>query len=126
MIPIDKIENTETCFLQLWLQLDITSQELERNCKRLCIRHILESWFGSQATDDFIWEVCTRCCQNGLDILPAPSLNPRPHREFLRATVSTILKKGMCQIDLHALDTAFSIAYLDSTPLNVNKQRRPP
>ena len=56
MIPIDKIENTETCFVQLWLQLELTRQELQERYKRFCIRNLLKSWFGSRATDDFIWD----------------------------------------------------------------------
>ena len=126
MIPIDKIENTETCFLQLWLMLDHTRLELQDQYKRYCIRHILESWFADRATDDFIWEVCIKCDQLGLNELPQPTLNPRPHRELLRAIVSTTLKISMCQVNLHALDVAYTIAYPGSTPLNVNKKRHPP
>jgi len=126
MIPTSKIENTETCFLQLWLMLDITRQELWEHCKRYSISNVLKSWFGSQATDDFIWEICTRCEQEGLNELPPVTLSPQPHREFLRATVSTILHIGMRHINLHALDAAYSIAYPDSTPLNINKKAHPP
>ena len=126
MIPFDKIEDTETCYLQLWLMLDITRQELWEHCKRYSISNVLKSWFGHQATDDFIWEVCTRCEQEGLNELPQVTLNPQPHREFLRATVSTILNIGMRHVNLHALDAAYSIAYPDSTPLNINKKAHPP
>ena len=126
MIPFDKIENTETCFLQLWLMLDNTRQELWEHCKRYCISNVLKSWFGHQATPDFIWEVCNKSEQLGLNELPAVTGNPLPHREFLRATVSTVLKKGMRQINLRALDAAYSIAYPNCTPLNINKKAHPP
>ena len=126
MIPFEKIENTETCYLQLWLMLDITRQELWEHCKRYSISNILKSWFGQQATADFIWEICTRCEQEGLNELPPVTQSPLPHREFLRATVSTILRIGMRHINLRALDAAYSIAYPNSTPLNINKKAHPP
>lgn len=100
MIHINKIENTETCFLQLWLLLDSTRHDLMQQFKRYCIRNILKSWFGTAATDDFIWEVCTRCEQEGLNELPVVTLYPLQHREFLRATVSTALHIGMRQVNL--------------------------
>ena len=52
------IKNTQECFVQLWLQLERTRRLLAGQYKRFCIRHILKSWFGTQANDDFIWEVC--------------------------------------------------------------------
>ncbi len=122
MIPLDKIENTETCFLQLWLLLENTRLQLRQQYKRYTIRNILQSWFGSVATDDFIWEVCTKAEQLGLNELPIPDVDPRPHRELLRATVATILKTGMNGINLMALDRAYRIAYPDGINLNVNKQ----
>ena len=122
MIPIDKIENTETCFLQLWLLLENTRLQLRQQYKRYTIRNILQSWFGSVATDDFIWEVCTKAEQLGLNELPIPDVDPRPHRELLRATVATILNLGMNAVNLIALDHAYSVAYPDGINLNVNKQ----
>ena len=126
MIHINKIENTETCFLQLWLLLESTRHDLMQQFKRYCIRNILKSWFGTAATDDFIREVCTRCEQEGLNELPVVTLYPLQHREFLRATVSTALHIGIRQVNLHALDTAYSIAFPYSTPINVCKRQRPP
>ena len=122
MIPISKIENTQTCFLQLWLLLDLTRVQLREQYKRYCIRHILESWFGDRATDDFIWEVCTRCEQLGLNELPMPQVAPRPHRELLRALVATVLNITMCSVNLAALDHAYSIAFPDCAPINVSKK----
>ena len=126
MIPIDKIQDTETCYLQLWLLLDQTRMEFVEHYKRYCIRNILKSCLGAAATDDFIWEVCNRCQQQGFNELPSPQTDPRPHRELIRAIVSTTLNKGMCQINLQDLDKAYSIAYPSCTPLNVNKKRQPP
>lgn len=123
MIPIEKIENTETCFLQLWLKLETTRQDLQQRYKRYCIRNLLKTWFQDHATDDLIWEVCNLCEQEGLNELPPPDTEPRPHRELLRATVATLLKIGMNKVNLKALDKAYRIAYPNGTPLNVNKKQ---
>ena len=122
MIPIDKIQNTETCFIQLWLQLELTRQELQQKYKRFSIRNLLKSWFGDQATDDFIWEVCLKCDQLGMNELPLPDVEPRTHRELLRAIVSVCLADDPTKIDLQALDKAYAIAYPQGTPLNLNKK----
>lgn len=111
MIPIDKIENTETCFIQLWLQLDITREELIQQYKRFTISNILKSWLGPKANDDFIWTVCIRSEQYGLNELPHPMDNPAPNREFLRAFVSVVCKIRMRHVDVNALDKAYRIAY---------------
>ena len=118
------VDNNKDCFVQLWLQLERTRQLLTRQCKRFCIRRILKSWFGVEATDNFIWEVCHLCEQEGWNELQAPSLYPRKHRELLRAIVS--LKTGISfyKVDLKALDAAYSIAFPNSTPINVNKKKR--
>ena len=86
-------------------------------------------WFGVEATDDFIWEVCHTAAvdgepQEGWNELPAPSLYPRKHRELLRAIVAIRLGIGMRKVDLKALDAAYSIAFPKSTPINVNKKKR--
>ena len=122
MIPIDKIQDTETCYLQLWLMLESTRLSLREQYKRYCIRNILKEWFDTAATDDFIWEVCSKAEQLGLNELPLPDVDPRPHRELLRATVATILNLGMNAVNLIALDRAYSIAYPDGITLNVNKK----
>ena len=118
------IENTQECFVQLWLRLERTRQLLYRQCKRFCIRRVLQSWFGLEATDNFIWEVCSRCEQAGYDELPLPQLYPRKHRELLRAIVSVKLGISYYRVDLKALDAAYSIAFPKSTPLNVNKKKK--
>ena len=119
-----EVHNNKECFVQLWLQLERTRQLLTRQCKRFCIRRILKSWFGVEASDNFIWEVCHLCEQEGWNELQAPSLYPRKHRELLRAIVS--LKTGISfyKVDLKALDAAYSIAFPNSTPINVNKKKR--
>ena len=128
MIPI---ENTQECFVQLWIRLERTRQLLAGQCKRFCVRNILRSWFGLRATDDFIWEVCFRASTeeltlNGYDILPPPSLYPRKHRELLRALVAVSLGIGMRKVHLSQLDKAYSQAFPRSTAINVNKKKRPP
>lgn len=121
------IENTQACFVQLWRGLERTRLLLEEQCKRFCIRNILKSWFGREASDMFIWDVCWNCIvddrpSRGLDILPPPSLYPRRHRELLRAIVAVRLGIGLRKVDLRALDIAYSTAFPQSTPINVDKK----
>ena len=126
-----KIENNKECFVQLWRRLERTRQMLGGQYKRFCIRNVLKAWFGPLATDDFIWEVCHNTVVNdelvcGNDTLPPPSLYPRKHREFLRAIVAVSLGITLRKVDLKALDAAYSEAFPNSTPLNVNKKKRNP
>ena len=133
-----EIQNTQECFVLLWRKLERTRRLLHGQCKRFCVRRVLKTWFGPEATDDFIWEVChaaSLALQHddpeaddvsiyGWDELPLPSLYPRRHRELLRAIVSVRLGIGMRKVDLHALDAAYTVAFPGSTPLNVNKKKR--
>ena len=123
------IENTQQCFVKLWLRLERTRRLFKVQNKRFCIRRILQYWFGSEATDDFIWEVCSKTVVDdesacGWDELPLPSLYPRRHRELLRAIVAVRLGIGLRKVDLKAIDAAYSIAFPNSTPINVNKKKR--
>ena len=118
------IENTQECFVQLWLRLERTRRLLGGQYKRFCIRNVLKSWFPAEANDNFIWEVCHLCEQEGWNELPLPSLYPRKHRELLRAIVAVRLGISYYKIDLKALDAAYSIAFPNSTPINVNKKKR--
>ena len=118
------IQNSQECFVRLWLRLERTRQLLQGQCRRFCIRNVLKSWFGYEANDDFIWEVCRLCEQEGWNELPIPSLYPRNHRELLRAIVAVRLGISFFKIDLKALDRAYSIAFPKSTPINVNKKRK--
>ena len=123
------IENKYECFVALWRKLERTRQLFGMQYRRFCIRRVLQSWLGAEATDDFIWEVCYNTVVDdqqvyGLDILPPPALYPRKSREFLRALVSVKLGIGMRKVDLKALDRAYSIAFPHSTPININKKRR--
>ena len=127
---MESIQNTQACFVQLWLRLERTRQLLGAQYRRFCIRNILRSWFGLRATDDFIWEVCQKTLIGdeplcGWDILPPPALNPRQHRELLRAIVSVSLGIGMRGVSLSELDHAYSTAFPRSTPINVNKRPTP-
>ena len=127
-----KIENTQECFVQLWLRLERTRRLFADHYRRFCIRNILKEWYGARATDDFIWEVCNSIVLDddqqvfGYDALPRPKLYPRKHREFLRALVSVVLGIGIRKVSLRDLDAAYSIAFPKSTPINVNKKRRSP
>ena len=124
-----EIQNTQECFVVLWRMLERTRRLLGGQYKRFCIRRVLKTWFGVEATDDFIWEVCHTAVvdgepQEGWNELPAPSLYPRKHRELLRAIVAVRLGIGMRKVDLKALDKAYSIAFPNSTPININKKKR--
>ncbi len=109
-------------YVQLWLRLESTRRLLGAQHKRFCIRSVLKSWFGLRATDDFIWEVCHLCEQEGWNELPLPSLYPRKHREFLRAIVAVTKGISFYRVNLKALDKAYSKAFPNSTPINVNKK----
>ena len=119
-----KIENNQECFVKLWLRLERTRRLFGGQCKRFCIRNVLKSWFGGEATDDMIWEVCHLCEQEGWNELPLPSLYPLRHRELLRAIVAVRTGISFWKINLKALDAAYSIAFPNSTPINVNKKKR--
>ena len=119
-----EIGNNQECFVQLWLRLERTRRLLGGQYKRFCIRHVLKSWFGYEANDEFIWQVCHRCEQEGWNELPLPSLYPRQHRELLRAIVAVKTGISFYRVNLKALDKAYSIAFPKSTPINVNKKKR--
>jgi len=117
-----ELNNNQECFVQLWLRLERTRRLLGGQYKRFCIRNVLKAWFGVKATDDFIWEVCHLCGQEGWNELPLPSLYPRKHRELLRAILAVRLGISFWKINLKALDAAYSIAFPNSTPININKK----
>ena len=117
------IENNQACFVQLWLRLERTRRFLRGQYKRFCVRHVLKSWFGGEANDNFIWEVCHMGELEGWNELPTPALYPRQHRELLRAIVAVKTGISFYRINLKALDAAYSIAFPKSTPINVNKKK---
>ena len=123
-VKMVKIENNQECFVKLWLRLERTRRLFGGQCKRFCIRNVLKSWFGGEATDNFIWEVCHLCEQEGWNELPLPSLYPRKHRELLRAIVAVRTGISFWKINLKVLDAAYSEAFPHSTPLNVSKKRK--
>ena len=116
------IDNTQECFVELWRKLEHTRRLHLLQRKRFCIRNILKTWLGLRASDDLIFEVCLRSGMEGWNELPPPQLEPRPHRELLRALTSATLGLSSCKVDLHALDRAYSIAFPQATPINVNKK----
>ena len=117
-----EVQNTQECFVQLWRKLERTRCLLGGQYKRFCIRNVLKSWFPAEANDNFIWEVCHLCEQEGWNELPLPSRYPRKHRELIRAIVSVQLGISYWKVNLKALDKAYSIAFPNSTPINVNKK----
>ena len=124
-----EIQNNQECFVQLWRMLERTRRLLGGQYKRFCIRSVLKLWFGVEANDDFIWEVCHMAAvdgepQEGWNELPVPSLYPRKHRELLRAIVAVKTGISFYKINLKALDKAYSIAFPHSTPINVNKKKK--
>ena len=118
------IENNQDCFVQLWRKLERTRRLLGGQYRRFCIRSVLKSWFPAEANDNFIWEICHLCEQEGWNELPLPSLYPRKHRELLRAIVAVRTGISYWKVNLKALDAAYSIAFPNSTPINVNKKKR--
>ena len=126
------IQNNQECFVQLWRKLERTRRLLREQHQRFCIRNVLKVWFGVDATDDYIWEVCHTAtllldednplC--GLDQLQPPSLYPRKHRELLRAIVAVTTGISFYRVNLKALDAAYSEAFPNSTAININKKKR--
>ena len=129
MVKIE-IQNNKECFVALWQQLERTRQLFGMQYKRFCIRRVLRSWMPTEATDEFIWEVCRLASYDeaspvgGYDVLPPPALHPRKSRELLRALVAVKLGIGMRKVNLKALDEAYSIAFPHSTPINVRKRKK--
>ena len=117
-----QIDNTLGCFVELWRKLEHTRRLHLGHHRRYCVRNILKTWLGLRASDDLIFEVCLRSGMEGWNELPPPQLEPRPHRELLRALTSATLGLSSCKVDLHALDRAYSIAFPQATPINVNKK----
>ena len=124
------IQNNKECFVTLWRQLERTRQLFGMQYRRFCIRRVLRSWMPTEATDDFIWEVCRLATYDeespvyGYDELPPPTLYPRKSREFLRALVAHKLGIGVRQVNLEALDAAYRIAFPTSVPINVRKRKQ--
>ena len=124
-----QVDNTQACFVLLWRKLERTRRLLAGRYKRFCIRNVLKTWYGVRATDEFIWQVCSRTVVGdeqvcGNDQLPPPSLYPRKHRELLRAIVAVRTGISFWKINLKVLDAAYSEAFPHSTPLNVSKKRK--
>ncbi len=117
-----EIQNSQDCFVMLWRKLERTRRLLGGQYKRFCIRNVMKAWFGYEANDDYIWRVCHLCEQEGWNELSLPSLNPRKHRELLRAIVAVETGISYWRINLKALDAAYSIVFPNSTPINVNKK----
>ena len=116
------LNNSQECFVMLWRKLERTRRLLGGQCKRFCIRNVLKAWFGGEATDDFVWQVCHLSEQEGWNELPLPSLYPLKHRELLRAIVAVRTGISYWRINLRALDKAYSIAFPNSTPINKSKK----
>ena len=126
-----ELENNQECFVELWLWLEHTRRLLWVQHKRFCIRNVLKAWFGHEANDDFIWEICHKAIvddepQEGWAELPVPMLYPRKHREFLRAIVAVKCGISFYRVNLKALDAAYSVAFPNSTAINVNKKAPSP
>ena len=124
-----EIQNTQECFVQLWLRIERTRLLFKKQYKHFCIRRVLQEWFGAEATDDFIWEVCDRASRDeepvyGYDVLKKPSLYPRKHRYLLHAIVQVKLGLNFHQVKLSMIDDAYSVAFPLSTPINIEKKKR--
>lgn len=123
---MQKIQNTLETMVWLWRRLACAERELCDAHKRFCPRSVLRQMFGLRATDDFVWEVCMLAELEGFELLNPPRTYPRRHRELLRAVVAVRLGIGMRNVNLKALDAAYSEVFPHSTPLNVNRRRSVP
>lgn len=125
------IENNRECFVELWLRLERTRRLLGMQGRRFCVRRVLQSWLGAEATDEMIWEVCSKAIVDdeqlyGYDRLPPPTTEPRKSREFLKAFVAVKLGIGLRKVNFRALDEAYAEAFPGRKAINVNKSRREP
>ncbi|MBQ0056814.1 MAG: hypothetical protein KBT20_04070 [Bacteroidales bacterium] len=124
-----RISNTYEGYVTLWQELEHTRQCFERQCRRFCVRRVMQEWLGNRATDDLIWEICMRAEWNGqeihgFDLLPPPATHPRIHRELLRALVMVTHGIGKHSVNLRALDKAYDQVFPGSNALNVDRKRR--
>ena len=125
-----EIRNTQECFVALWRELERTRRDFWMRGRRFCVRRIVQSWLGPEATDDFIWEVCEQASSYleeplyGYDLLPRPTLFPQRSREFLRALVATKLGISIRDVRLGPLNAAFSIAFPQCTAINTEKKKK--
>lgn len=123
-----EIANTFPAMVQLWQELDRTEHALRGAYKRFCPRAIIKRWCAegilTHASDDTIWEICHRAEVEGYEELPSVQLSPRKHREFLRGVISVACNIGMRQVNVRALDAAFTRTFPRATPLNVSKKKR--
>ena len=120
------IRNNQECFVKLWRMLERTRLLMGTHYKRFCVRNVLKAWFGQEATDDFIWEVCCTASNAlnsaddepvyGLDMLPPPRQCPRRHRELLRAIVAVKLGIGVRRVNGKELEAAYGIAFPGEKP----------
>ena len=131
-----EIENTQAGFEFLWRQIESTRQLLAGQSKRFCVRNILRSWFPRGALprprgeemsfDDLVWNVCRIASPTGEILgwteLPPPGIDPRPTRDVLRAITQVVLGIGNRQVNVRALDKAYSQAYMGKK-LNVDHKR---
>lgn len=125
--------------VQLWQMLERTEDYLKGNYKRFCPRNILKLWHSEGifkasprggldgasslgGLDGALWDVCHLSSLEGYEQLPSVTLYPLKHREFLRAIISVTQGIGMREVNLKALDRAFSIAFPHATPINKNKK----
>ncbi|MBQ0057286.1 MAG: hypothetical protein KBT20_06480 [Bacteroidales bacterium] len=111
--------------MQLWLRLERTEAELTASLRRFSPRAVIRMWLPGVADDDLIWKVCHLAQLEGYEQLPHVPSYPRKHRELLRAIIAMALGIGIRQVDVHALDSAFSIAFPFATPLNIRKKTLP-
>ena len=117
-----ELENTQAGFEFLWRQIESTRQLLAGQSKRFCVRNILRSWFPRGALprprgeemsfDDLVWNVCRIASPSGEILgwteLPPPGIDPRPARDVLRAITQVTLGIGNRQVNVRALDRAYT------------------
>ncbi len=124
-MKINGFHNDQESFVRLWRLLVRTKRYLRTEHKRFCIRRVLQTWLGPEATDIVIWRVCLISEQYGWDELPPPSLYPLKHREFLIAVASVCANIPLEKVHIKAVDKAYSKVFPHSTPINVVKKRPP-
>lgn len=106
-----QIENKIEFFSSLWMKLECTWEDFNRNSTRFCPRRILQAWYGRDVDNEFISEVCLKAELLGYNVLEPPIVTSDKLRELIRAIVSARYGCGIANVLLRDIDEAYRRTY---------------